>query len=82
MNCPFRGSRPLSVLQKRCPSQNSQESTCAGVCFLTKLHASELQTPIQVFSCEFFRNTFFTDHPRDTASMPSHFIDPLVPDVH
>ena len=41
-------------------SQNSQENTCARVCFLVKL-----------FFCEFSeisKNTFFTEHLRMTAS--------------
>ena len=45
-------------------SQYSQESTCAMVSFL-------IETLAQVFSCEFckiFKNSFFTEHLRTTAS--------------
>ena len=57
-------------------SQNSQENTCARVCFLIKLQASacnfiKKETPPQVFSCEFcevFRNIFFTEHLRRLLS--------------
>ena len=48
--------------------ENSQENTCTRVSFLIKLK----ETLAQVFSCEFceiFKNTFFTEHPRATASV-------------
>ena len=55
--------------------QNSQENTCVRVSFLTKLQAwgnfVKTKTLAQVFSCEFceiFKNTFFTEHLRTTAS--------------
>ena len=59
--------------------QNSKESTCARVSFLTKLQASALylqlikkETLVQVFYCEFCeisKNTFFTEHHWATASV-------------
>ena len=57
-------------------SQNSQENTCARVCFLTKLQASvwnfiKEETLALVFSCEFYevsRNTFFHRIPLVAAS--------------
>ena len=58
-------------------SQNSQQSTCDRVSFLTKLQASacnfiKQETLAQVFCCEFCeisRNVFFTDYLRATASV-------------
>ena len=59
--------------------QNLQENTCARVSFLIKLQASDLQlyyeAPTQVFSCEFgdiFKNIFFVEHIRTTASAVYH----------
>ena len=57
-------------------SQKSQENTCARVSFLKKLQDStcnyiKKETLAQVFSrdfCEIFKNIFFTDHLRTTAS--------------
>ena len=57
-------------------SQNSQENTYARVSFLIKLQAPDPQfikkeTLAEEFSyefCEIFKNTFFTDHLRATAS--------------
>ena len=49
-------------------SQISQENTCAGVSF--QLYQKE--TPAQVFSreiCEIFKNTYFEEHMRTTASV-------------
>ena len=51
------------------------ENTCARGSFLIKLQASDFiknETLVQVFSCEFcesFKNTFFTEHIRATASI-------------
>ena len=67
----FEGLRPSNVC--RCPSkkdflkilQNSKENTCLGVSFLKK----RLQ---QVISCEIwkiFKNTYFEEHLRTTASV-------------
>ena len=50
-------------------SQNLQENTCARVSFLNKV--AGLRPLAQVFSCEFceiFKNTFFIEHVRTTAS--------------
>ena len=50
-------------------SQNSQENTCTGASFLTKL---KKKTLAQVFSwkfCEICKNTFFTKHLQVTASV-------------
>ena len=47
--------------------QNSQETTCARVSFLTSLK----KTLTQVFFCDFweiFKNTFLTEHLRPTAT--------------
>ena len=55
-------------------SQNSQENTCSRVFFLIKLRASNFikkETLAQVLSCEFceiFKNIFFREHLRVTAS--------------
>ena len=55
-------------------SQKSQENTCARVSFLKKLQDSTcnyIKKETQVLSrdfCEIFKNTFFTDHVRTTAS--------------
>ena len=59
-------------------SKNSQENTGARVSFLTKLQAStsafnfiKRETLVQVFYCELneiFKNAFFTEHLRPTAS--------------
>ena len=57
-------------------SQNPQETTCARVYFLIKLHAescnfSKKDTLTQVFSCEFckiFKNSFFIEHLFTAAS--------------
>ena len=51
-------------------SQNPQENTCGRVSFLIKCRPEacnfvKKETPVQMFSCEFFkisRNTFFTEH--------------------
>ena len=57
-------------------SQNAQEKTCVGV-FFTQLQDFNLhffikkETPAQLFLCEFckiFKNLFFADHLRTTAS--------------
>ena len=53
-------------------SQNSQENTCASL-FFNKVAGNFIkkETLVQVFSCEFskiFKNTFFTEHLRATAS--------------
>ena len=56
-------------------SQISQEKTCIGV-FLMKLQTWDRQlcqkeTPTEVFSYEiweFFKNTYFEEHPRTAAS--------------
>ena len=56
--------------------KNSQESTCVGVSFLTKLQAwyenlYQKESTIQVFSCEFceiFMYRFFKEHHWATAS--------------
>ena len=60
-------------------SQNSQKNTCARGSFLIKLQASDSacnfiknETLVQVFSCEFcesFKNTFFSECIRATASI-------------
>ena len=55
-------------------SQNSLENTRVGVSFSIKLQASGQETPIQVFSfefCKLFKNTFFKEHLRVTASKHS-----------
>ena len=58
-------------------SQNSHENICDEVSFLIKLQTLGScnfiikETPTKVFSCEFrkiFINTFFTEHPRTTAT--------------
>ena len=57
-------------------SQKSQENTCARVSFLKKLQDStcnyiKKETLAQVLLrdyCEIFKNIFFTDHVRTTAS--------------
>ena len=57
--------------------QNSLENTCVRVSFLIKLQALtcnfiKKEALAQVFFCEFyeiFKNTFFTEHPRATASL-------------
>ena len=58
-------------------SRSSQENTCVGVSILINWHSSGLQlyqkkeTPTQVFSVEFseiFKNTFYSEHLRTTAS--------------
>ena len=79
--CIFRTQEPATggVLQAKVfleTLQNSQRNTCARVYFLIKLHASGCNFIKQgalalVFSCKFceiFRNTFFTEHLRATAS--------------
>ena len=56
--------------------QNSQENTCARICFLLKLQANawnfiEKETLSRVFSCEFceiFKNNFFYRTPLVAAS--------------
>ena len=45
-------------------SQNSQENACARVSFLIKLQAEACNFKF----CEFFKNTFFTEHIWATAS--------------
>ena len=56
-------------------SRNSQKNTCVGGSFLTKFQACNFikkETSTQMFSCEFFemfRNTFFTEHLRMSASV-------------
>ena len=58
-------------------SQNSQEDTCARVSFLIKSEASACnfvknEAQAQVFFCKFyeiFKNTFFIEHLRVTASV-------------
>ena len=58
--------------------QNSQENTCARVCFLTKLEAEacdfiEKETPALAFSCEFckiFKHIIFTKHLWTTTLSP------------
>ena len=56
-------------------SQSSQENICARVSFFNKAWGLQLyqkETLIQVFSrefCEIFKNTFFTEHLRKTASV-------------
>ena len=63
--------------------QNSLENTCARVSLLKKLQAFgcsfiKKETLVQVFSCEFretFKNTFFTEDLRATASV--FYIHPL-----
>ena len=58
-------------------SQDSQENTCARASFLIKLQASgsnfiKKETLAQVFSCEFceiFKNAFFIEHLRVTATV-------------
>ena len=53
--------------------QNSLENTCARVSFLIKLQAlacNDNKKETLVFSCEFckmFKNTFLTEHLRETA---------------
>ena len=57
--------------------QNSLENTCVRVSFLIKLQALtcnfiKKEALAQVFFCEFyeiFKNTFFTEHLRATASL-------------
>ena len=54
-------------------SQDSQESTCVGVSFITKLQASG---STQVFSreiCEIFKNTFFNRTTPMAASVSYNF---------
>ena len=59
--------------------ENSQENTCARVSFLIKLQASacnfiKKETLAQLFCCEFckiYKDTFFTEHLRTTASVQS-----------
>ena len=58
-------------------SQHPQENTCTRVSFSIKLQAEaynyiKKETLAQVFSCEFCeisKNTFFTEHLWDTASV-------------
>ena len=57
-------------------SQNSLEITCARVSFLIKLQASlqlylkrNFGTGVSCEFCETFKNTFFTEHLRATASV-------------
>ena len=58
-------------------SQNLQENTCARASFLIKLQASgsnftKKETLAQVFSCELceiFKNDFFVEHLRVTATV-------------
>ena len=55
-------------------SQNSQENNCTRISFLCYFIKKE--TLAQVRSCEFCdisKNTYFTEHPRGTASA---WIDP------
>ena len=61
--------------------QNSQENTSASVSFLIKLQTAciftKKETLTQVFSCEFCenrKNTFFTEHLWETASILIHLI--------
>ena len=59
-------------------SQNSQENTCAGARPATLL--TKKLWLAQVFSCEFcevFKNTFFTEHLRTTASILWTVVDLL-----
>ena len=54
-------------------SQNSQENTCARISFLIK----KKKALAQVFSCEFyeiFKNIFFREHLRTTASTIYHIV--------
>ena len=59
--------------------ENSQENTCARVSFLIKLQASacnfiKKETLAQLFcceSCKIYKDTFFTEHLRTTASVQS-----------
>ena len=57
-------------------SQNSQENTCVTVFFNTVAGGAcnfiKKETLAQVFLCEFceiFKNTFFTEHLMETASL-------------
>ena len=50
-------------------SQNSQENTCARASFLIKLQARG-----SCEFCEIFKNIFFTDYLRTTASKSAHLI--------
>ena len=55
-------------------SQNSQENTCARVCFLSYCNFIKKETLGQMFSCEFcefFKNIVFTEHLWTTASEKS-----------
>ena len=55
--------------------QNSQENTCARVCFLIKLYEKTLT---RMFSCKFyeiFKKIFFTEHRRVTASVQCYNTD-------
>ena len=55
---------------------NSQENPCARVSSLIKLQAFiKKETSAQVFSCKFykiFKNTYFTEYFRASASVPWH----------
>ena len=73
-----RSSHPKCFVRKLFleMSQNSLESTCARLSFLTKLQAKacsliKKETLAQVFSCgfcEISKNAFFTEHVWATAS--------------
>ena len=70
----------LDLMMKERPKQVfckiSQENTCARVSVLIKLQVSaynfiKKETLAQLFSCEFseiFKNTFLTEHLRETPS--------------
>ena len=62
--------------------QNSQEKTCGRISLLVNLKASacnfiKKETLSQVFPCEIFKNTYFTEHLWATTSAGNTKVCPI-----